>query len=73
MIELWEGWIVSGKVMGYKGGEFIMYHSSVVFERYDTRDTDGGGLPIELQRGIIDERERAQARKKRSNRDILWS
>ena len=41
-----------------------MYHSSVVFERYDTRDTDRGGLPIELQRGIIDERESPSERKK---------
>ena len=41
-----------------------MYHSSVVFERYDTRDTDRGGLPIELQRGIIDERESPSEKKK---------
>ena len=40
-----------------------MYHSSVVFEKYDTRDTDGGGLPIELQRGIIDERESPSEKK----------
>ena len=49
--------------MGYKGGVYhVSFFCSIREIRYE--DTGGGGLPIELQRGIIDERESLSERKK---------